>query len=41
MGPADVSRETCLKAGMRTDCWKDEDTDIFKFTAVVFPEHKP
>jgi AmmeMemoRadiSam system protein B/AmmeMemoRadiSam system protein A len=32
--------ETCNKAGMRRDCWKDEDTDIFSFTAVVFGEHK-
>ena len=28
--------ETCAKAGMRLTCWKDEDTDIFEFTAVVF-----
>jgi hypothetical protein len=33
--------QTCAKAGMRTDCWKDPDTDIFQFTAVVFEEHKP
>jgi len=33
--------QTCIKAGMRTECWKDEDTDIFMFTAVVFGEHKP
>jgi AmmeMemoRadiSam system protein B/AmmeMemoRadiSam system protein A len=33
--------QTCAKAGMRHDCWKDENTDIFKFTAVVFGEHKP
>jgi AmmeMemoRadiSam system protein A len=32
---------TCAKAGMRTDCWKDENTDIFMFTAVVFGERKP
>jgi AmmeMemoRadiSam system protein A len=30
--------QTCAKAGMKTDCWKDENTDIFKFTAVVFNE---
>lgn len=30
--------ETCRKAGMRADCWKDENTDIFMFTAVVFGE---
>ncbi len=33
--------ETCRKAGMSSTCWKDADTDIFKFTAVVFGEHKP
>jgi uncharacterized protein (TIGR00296 family) len=33
--------ETCRKAGMNSNCWKDEDTDIFLFTAVVFGEHKP
>jgi uncharacterized protein (TIGR00296 family) len=32
--------QTCIKAGMKPDCWKDEDTDIFMFTAVVFDEHK-
>jgi AmmeMemoRadiSam system protein B/AmmeMemoRadiSam system protein A len=32
--------QTCIKAGMHPDCWKDEDTDIFMFTAVVFGEHK-
>jgi hypothetical protein len=30
--------ETCAKAGMQTNCWKDENTDIFMFTAVVFGE---
>jgi len=33
--------ETCAKAGMRSDCWKDENTDIFVFTAVVFGENRP
>ena len=33
--------ETCAKAGMRSGCWKDENTDIFMFTAVVFAENKP
>ena len=32
--------ETCHKAGMSSTCWKDADTDIFKFTAVVFDEPK-
>lgn len=30
--------ETCEKAGMARDCWKSEDTDIFRFSAVVFGE---
>jgi len=30
--------QTCRKAGMDTNCWKDENTDIFSFTAVVFNE---
>jgi AmmeMemoRadiSam system protein B/AmmeMemoRadiSam system protein A len=28
--------QTCVKAGMDSKCWKDEETDIFRFTAVVF-----
>jgi uncharacterized protein (TIGR00296 family) len=32
--------QTCAKARMNTNCWKDEDTDIFSFTAVVFNERK-
>lgn len=32
--------ETCGKAGMLANCWKDENTDIFTFTAVVFGEHR-
>lgn len=33
--------ETCAKAGMRASCWKDENTDMFMFTAVVFGETRP
>jgi AmmeMemoRadiSam system protein B/AmmeMemoRadiSam system protein A len=32
--------QTCRKARLSADCWKDEDTDIFSFTAVVFNERK-
>lgn len=32
--------QTCRKAQMSSSCWKDEGTDIFSFTAVVFNEHK-
>jgi MEMO1 family protein len=31
--------QTCIKAGMPPECWKDEETDIFRFTALVFDEH--
>ena len=34
-------QQTCVKAKMPRDCWKDEDTDIFMFTAVVFSEQHP
>jgi AmmeMemoRadiSam system protein B/AmmeMemoRadiSam system protein A len=33
--------QTCVKAGLEKDCWKDEETDIFSFTALVFAEDKP
>jgi hypothetical protein len=33
-------QETCLKAGLSPDCWQDESTDIFRFTAVVFGERR-
>lgn len=29
-------QETCIKAGLSPDCWKDDDTDTFCFTALVF-----
>jgi AmmeMemoRadiSam system protein B/AmmeMemoRadiSam system protein A len=32
-------RQTCLKAGLPPDAWKDADTDLFAFTAVVFGDH--
>jgi AmmeMemoRadiSam system protein B/AmmeMemoRadiSam system protein A len=32
---------TCQKAGLPADSWKDQDTDIFSFTAEVFADHKP
>jgi len=33
--------QTCLKAGLPRSAWKDDDTDIFMFTALVFGEHSP
>lgn len=32
--------QTCAKAGMNANCWKDDNTDIFKFTAEVFSDKK-
>jgi len=34
-------QQTCAKAGMQSNCWKDENTDIFMFTAVVFGGARP
>lgn len=31
--------QTCRKAGLPANAWKDEETDIFKFSAFVFSEH--
>ena len=31
-------KQTCLKAGLPTDAWKSEDTEIYIFSAVVFGE---
>lgn len=33
-------QETCVKAGLPPNAWKDEETDIFQFSALVFGEHK-
>ncbi len=32
--------QVCLKAGLPPNAWKDEDTDLFMFTALVFGEHR-
>jgi AmmeMemoRadiSam system protein B/AmmeMemoRadiSam system protein A len=32
--------QTCVKAGLKRECWKEEGTDIFRFSAVVFHEDK-
>ncbi len=32
--------QTCVKAGLLGDCWKDDRTDIFSFTALVIEEHE-
>jgi len=33
--------ETCYKAGLPRNAWKDAETDIFRFTALVFGERRP
>ena len=33
-------QETCLKAGLPPNAWRDPETDIFRFTAFVFGEQK-
>jgi len=30
--------QTCHKAGLKPDCWKDAESDLFRFTAEVFHE---
>ena len=32
-------QQTCVKAGLPRQAWKDDDTDMFMFTALVFGEH--
>ena len=32
---------TCWKAGLPGDCWLDEDTEVYKFTAEIFSEEDP
>jgi len=32
-------KQTCRKSGLPENCWQDERTDIFSFTALVFDEH--
>jgi AmmeMemoRadiSam system protein A len=33
--------ETCVKAGLARDAWRDPATRIYAFTAEVFPAHRP
>lgn len=30
--------QTCIKAGLPDDAWRDKDTEIFRFEAVIFSE---
>ena len=33
--------QTCWKAGLPMDCWLDERTKVYTFTAQVFEEEEP
>jgi len=33
--------QTCRKAGLPPRAWQDQDTDIFRFSALVFGAHRP
>jgi uncharacterized protein len=33
--------ETCIKAGLERDAWRDPETQILAFTAIVFSESEP
>ncbi len=33
--------QTCKKAGLRTDCWKDNSITVKKFSGIVFAEKSP
>jgi hypothetical protein len=33
--------QTCVKAGLPPNAWKDPETDIFMFSALVFGDHTP
>ncbi len=33
--------QTCWKAGLPPDCWLDENTKIYAFTAEIFEEEEP
>jgi AMMECR1 domain-containing protein len=33
--------ETCVKAGLPRDAWRDPETEVFGFTAEVFSEKRP
>ena len=34
-------QQTCVKAGLPQDTWKETDTEIFTFTAEIFSEESP
>ncbi len=41
MSSSEFLDHTCLKAGLRPGCWKDERTDVYTFSAEIFTEISP
>ncbi len=39
--PREFLSQTCMKAGLLGDCWFDEETKIYKFSAEIFTEIEP
>lgn len=39
--PIDFLENTCLKAGLDRDCWKDPDAKVFRFESEIFEEVEP
>jgi hypothetical protein len=39
--PKEFLQQTCLKAGLPADCWKDSRTTFYRFTAEIFEEESP
>ena len=39
--PEEFVQNTCLKAGLSKDCWKEKDVKIYRFSAEVFEEVEP
>ena len=39
--PEEFVQNTCLKAGLSKDCWKDRNVKIYRFSAEVFEEVEP
>ncbi len=40
-GVEEFLRNTCLKAGLSPDCWRDEDVKIYRFITEVYKEVEP
>ncbi len=39
--PKQFLEQTCLKAGLPQNCWKDSSVQFYKFTAEIFEEDEP